>query len=111
MVSGTGMFEVRGPSGGDAGADFDLLHAFLDDALQIDPEVLQFVRSPRAALEATAGTVAGLSGGTAFLIPGLSAHGVEVRAFDRGEVMAQKSTMFLPKVAEGVLLAPAGRDG
>jgi len=111
MVSHRRLFEVRGPPSTDAGADFDLLHGFLDDTLQIDPEVLQFVRSPRAALELADRADPAFPGGTAFLLPGLSARGVEERAFDRGEVMAQKSTMFLPKVAEGMLFAPANGVG
>lgn len=104
LASALGTYEVRGAPSSDGGADFDQLHAFLDDTLGIDPESLTFVRSPRAALEA----VAPPGGGTAFLLPALSARAVEARAFDRGEVMAQKSTMFLPKVAEGMLFAPAG---
>jgi uncharacterized protein (DUF1015 family) len=108
MTSGRSLFEVRGPPSKDAGADFDLLHAFLDDTLQIDPEALQFVRSPRLALESVGHPEAGASFGTAFLLPGLDSRAVEERAFDRGEVMAQKSTMFLPKVTEGMLFAPAG---
>jgi hypothetical protein len=107
MASPRGVFEAHGPPSEDAGADFDLLHGFLDETLQIDPEALQFVRSPRLALEQAMGPSGERGGGTAFLLPGLSARGVEERAFDRGEVMAQKSTMFLPKVAEGLLFAPA----
>ena len=110
MVSHGRLFEVQGSPSDDAGWDFDLLHEFLDDALGIDPEVLQFVRSPRAALEVAGGRAGESAGGTAFLLPGLSARGVEERAFERGEVMAQKSTMFLPKVAEGMIFAPADPD-
>ena len=98
--------EVRLPDSTDAGADFDGLHAFLEESLSIDPESLSFVRSPRLAWEAIDPVAGAASGGTAFLVPGLSARGVEARAFDRGEVMAQKTTMFLPKVAEGLLFAP-----
>jgi hypothetical protein len=101
MVSGRRFFEVRGPPSGDVGADFDLLHRFLDDTLEIDPENLEFLRSPELAM-----TRAGESG-TAFLLPGMTTRGIEERAFVRGEVMAQKSTMFLPKVAEGMIFAPA----
>jgi len=107
VASRAGVLEVRGPPNDDAGADFDLLHRFLDETLRIDPEVLQFVRSPRLALDSIAPSSAIAPGGTAFLLPGLDARGVERRAFERGEVMAQKSTMFLPKVAEGMLFAPA----
>ena len=103
LASELGIHEVRGTPSEDAGADFDQLHEFLDDTLGIDPRSLAFVRSPRAALDA----VASSDGGTAFLLPALSARGVEARAFERGEVMAQKSTMFLPKVAEGMLFARA----
>jgi len=107
MAGNHRLVEVRGPASDDAGGDFDLLHSFLDDALQIDPEVLRFVRSPRHALDRAEHGDSDSARGTAFLLPGLSARGVEQRAFDRGEVMAQKSTMFLPKVVEGMLFAPA----
>jgi len=107
LASREGLLEVHGPSSDDAGADFDLLHGFLDDTLDIDPELLSFVRSPRGALAAVAAETGPSAGGTAILLPGLSSRGVEARAFERGEVMAQKSTMFLPKVAEGMLFAPA----
>jgi hypothetical protein len=107
MVAEGKALEVHGPRSDDAGADFDLLHAVLDERLEIDPESLEFVRSPRRAIDATR---AGPDRpATAFLLPGLSARGIESRAFERGEVMAHKSTMFLPKVAEGVLFAPADR--
>lgn len=107
LVGGNEAYEVRGPRSDDAGADFDLLHGFLDDHLEIDPEALQFVRSPRAALEAARAASAPSGPATSFLLPGLSLRAVEQRAFDRGEVMVQKSTMFLPKVAEGMLFARA----
>jgi uncharacterized protein (DUF1015 family) len=106
MASADRFFEVRGPPSDDVGADFDLLHGFLDDTLEIDPEALEFHRSPRRALE----RVRAAGAGTALLLPGLTTRGIEDRAFGRGEVMAQKSTMFLPKVAEGMLFAPAGGD-
>ncbi len=107
LASRAGLFEVRGLPSTDAGADFDLLHGFLDDTLHLDPEALAFLRSPRAALDAVVPASPIAPGGTAVLLPGLSARGVEARAFERGEVMAQKSTMFLPKVAEGMIFAPA----
>jgi uncharacterized protein (DUF1015 family) len=109
LVTSDQAAEFDGPTSDDAGADFDLLHGFLNEALEIDGDRLQYVRSPRAALEgANATGVPG--GGTALLLPGLSSRGVEVRAFGRAEVMAEKSTMFLPKVAEGMVFAPAGRE-
>jgi uncharacterized protein (DUF1015 family) len=111
MASGESLLEIRGPPSDDAGADFDMLHGFLDDTLQIDPEVLEFVRSPRLALERANLFDRASPNGTAFLLPGLNTRGVEDRAFDRGEVMAQKSTMFLPKVAEGMLFAAADGAG
>lgn len=107
MASTEGFVEVRGPRSDDAGVDFDLLHTFLDEGMQIDPQVLEFVRSPRQALDRAYRSDGSFPGGTAFLLPALSARGVEERAFDRGAVMAQKSTMFLPKVAEGMLFARA----
>jgi hypothetical protein len=98
-------FEVSGPAENDAGADFDLLHRFLEEDLHLDPHDLEYVRSPRVALERAA-AVPGSTGGTAFLLPGLTEEGVEERAFEKGRLMAHKSTMFLPKVAEGVIFAP-----
>jgi uncharacterized protein (DUF1015 family) len=105
IVGRNRMLEVREPSRDDVGADFDRLHEFLEGTVQIDPESMEFVRSPRRALEAI--TASESSRGTAFLLPGMTEEGIERRAFDRGSVMAQKSTMFLPKVAEGMLFAPA----
>ncbi|MGP8076059.1 MAG: DUF1015 family protein [Thermoplasmata archaeon] len=103
-------FEVPGPASDDVGADFDLLHAFLEDQLGLDPHELEFVRSPRQALErAAAGPDA--PAGTAFLIPGITERGIEQRAFGTGRLMAHKSTMFLPKVAEGLLFAPVDGVG
>jgi hypothetical protein len=106
IVSGGRAVEVGGPPSDDAGADFDLLHSFLNESLEIDGERLLYVRSPRGAIEGATESDH-MRAGSAVLMPGLSAHGVEVRAFERAEVMAEKSTMFLPKVAEGMLFAPA----
>jgi hypothetical protein len=100
-------YEIPGPSSTDVGADFDLLHAFLEKQLHLDPHRMEFVRSPRHALEGAAGSCE-TPAGTAFLLPGLTEKGVEERAFGMGQLMAHKSTMFLPKVAEGVIFAPAG---
>ena len=104
-----GAFEVPGPSSGDVGADFDHLHSFLEGRLGLDPHRLEFVRSPRHALEGASATPG--QAGTAFLLPGLTEKGVEERAFVQGRLMAHKSTMFLPKVAEGVIFAPASGAG
>ncbi|MFZ0699785.1 MAG: DUF1015 family protein [Thermoplasmata archaeon] len=103
-----GALEVNGEPSTDAGADFDLLHAFLEDRLGIDAHDLEFVRSPRWAIE----QIRKESPGTALLLPALSESGIEDRAFQRGNVMAHKSTMFLPKVVEGLIFASAapGRD-
>jgi len=109
LVTSEGANEFDGPASDDAGADFDVLHEFLNEVLEIDGERVLYVRSPRAALEGV--SARGPDGSrSAILLPGLSARGVEARAFDRAQVMAEKSTMFLPKVAEGMLFAPAGRD-
>jgi uncharacterized protein (DUF1015 family) len=99
------LLEVKEPASDDVGADFDRLHEFLEEDLAIDPASLEFVRSPRLALESISASSA--SRGTAFLLPGMTEEGIEHRAFDQGSVMAPKSTMFLPKVAEGMLFAPA----
>ncbi len=101
-VSGEATITVRGPPSAHEGADYELLHRFLEGDLGLDPRSFHFLRSPRGALEK-----AREEGGTAFLIPGLSVEGVERTVFGEGTLMAQKSTMFLPKVAEGVVFAPA----
>jgi uncharacterized protein DUF1015 len=106
LATRNATFEVNGPSGDDVGSDFDLLHSFLEKDLGVDPHALEFVRSPRQALELAAGDVS-TPAGTALLLPGITEKGVEERAFGRGQLMAHKSTMFLPKVAEGVIFAPA----
>jgi hypothetical protein len=110
LVDGRTLYEVDGPPSDDVGADFDLLHDLLERRLGIDPHAVRFVRSPRRALEDAAGGT-DPNGGTAFLLPALTELGIEKRAFERGEVMAHKSTMFLPKVAEGVIFAPADGRG
>jgi hypothetical protein len=110
VLGGDQLLEVHGPASDDVGADFDVLHSFLEDRLSIDPESLEFVRSPRHAFERLADPNSFSHRGTAFLLPGLTEKGIEERAFGRGRVMAHKSTMFQPKVAEGMLFAPAGGD-
>lgn len=109
-VHGAQAYEVNGPSGGDdVGTDFDLLHRLLDERLGVDPHELQFVRSPRAALDQVAPRGGPGEAGTALLLPPLSERGIEERTFGSGRVMAHKSTMFLPKVAEGLIFAPSSR--
>ena len=104
------LFEVRGPDGGDVGTDFDLLHAFLEERLKIDPHELLFRRSPRVVLEEIAKKDAPAGDGIGLLLPALSEPGIEARAFGGGAVMAHKSTMFLPKVAEGMIFGPADAE-
>ena len=111
LVSGGTVVEVTGPPSNDVGADFDLLHSFLEDQVGLDPHEFEFVRSPRHALEESGGLSTGGSSGTACLLPGITERGVEDRAFGRGLLMAHKSTMFLPKVAEGVMFAPVDGIG
>ena len=101
------LFEIRGPAGGDVGTDFDLLHSFLEERLRVDPHELLFRRSPRVVLEEIEKADAPGGGGIGLLLPALSDPGIEARAFGHGAVMAHKSTMFLPKVAEGMIFAPA----
>jgi len=102
--------EVPGTSSPDVGADFDLLHSFVEEQLAVDPHELHFVRSPRRAMDEAIGLSEGIPG-TAFLLPGITEHGIEERAFGSGTLMAHKSTMFLPKVAEGVVFAPVDGVG
>lgn len=105
-VHGDDLFEIRGPEGGDVGTDFDLLHTFLEERLGVDPHELLFRRSPRVVLEEIA-THGRSAGGIGLLLPALSEPGIENRAFGSRTMMAHKSTMFLPKVVEGMLFAPA----
>ncbi len=101
------LYEVGGVPSSDVGADFDLLHGFLEDRLGIDPHELEFVRSPRAAWERSDDAGEPGRNGTALLLPPLTETGIEERAFGTGAVMAHKSTMFLPKVVEGMIFALA----
>lgn len=110
LLAPDAAFEVPGPADGDVGSDFDLLHSFLEEQLGVDPHELEFIRSPRQAFERAAAT-SNVSAGTVFLLPGLTEKGIEERAFGRGLLMAHKSTMFLPKVAEGVIFAPVDGVG
>jgi len=108
LMVGEGAFhEIHGESSNDVGADFDQLHGFLEDRLGIDPHALEFFRSPRHAIERIRAGDADPGRSTALLLPGLTEKGIEERAFGRAVVMAHKSAMFLPKVAEGVIFAPA----
>jgi hypothetical protein len=109
-VEGTTAVRFRGPESTDGGFDFDLLHAYLGETFRRDPHDFGVFRSPRWALEAVRDAAGPWSGGVAFLLPRLREEAVEERAFATGRVMAHKSTMFLPKVAEGVLFAPATRS-
>ncbi len=81
------------------GEDFQLLHRFLEGELRLEAGKFSFVRSPGEALEE-----ARESDGTAFLLPPIAIEGVEREAFAH-RFMAQKSTMFLPKVAEGLIFS------
>ncbi len=107
VVDGPNAARFTGPSTDDGGADFDLLHGYLSSAFGIDPHRFVPFRSPRRTLAAVRERGGPLSGGTAYLLPRLHLEAVEERAFSTGRVMAHKSTMFLPKVAEGVLFATA----
>ena len=111
LSDGQTWSEVRGPASDDVGADFDLLHEFLEGRQGIDPHEMVFVRSPRLALESVRSEGGKAPAGTALLLPPLTEKGIEERAFGRGTVMAHKSTMFLPKVAEGMIFAPADGRG
>ncbi len=105
-VSTGGCARFRGPSSADGGVDFDLLHAYLSEEFHREHHDFGICRSPRKAVEATQTPGSPWYGGVAFLLPPLDEEAIEERIFATGRVMAQKSTMFLPKVAEGVLFAP-----
>jgi Protein of unknown function (DUF1015) len=108
-VQGHRVVRFRGPDGGDGGTDFDLLHGYLQEEFHRDPHDFGVFRSPRMAIESIRAASSPWSGGVAFLVPGIQEEAIEERAFTTGKMMAHKSTMFLPKVAEGVLFAPAQR--
>ncbi|MGA8710698.1 MAG: DUF1015 family protein [Thermoplasmata archaeon] len=110
LIAPGAALEIPGPASEDVGADFDTLHGFLEEQLGLDPHELEFVRSPRQALE-RAGATRAAPAGTAFLLPGITEKGIEERAFGTGRLMAHKSTMFLPKVAEGLIFAPVDGVG
>jgi hypothetical protein len=109
-VEGSHAWRFRGPPSSAGGADFELLHAYLADEFGREPGNFGVFRSPRRALEAvgTAGSI--WSGGVAFLLPHLDMNAIETQAFEGRGVMARKSTMFLPKVAEGVIFSSAGKS-
>lgn len=103
------LYEFPAAPGGDVGTDFDRLHELLEVELRIDPHDLLFRRSPRAVLEEIAGEEGPGGGGTGLFLPPIHEPGIEARSFGGGPMMAHKSTMFLPKVAEGLIFAPADR--
>ncbi|HLY77518.1 MAG TPA: DUF1015 family protein [Thermoplasmata archaeon] len=105
-VNTAGGARFRGSPSADGGVDFDLLHTYLAEEFHRDPHDFEIFRSPRKAVEATQTPGSPWYGGVAFLLPPLDEEAIEERIFATGRVMAQKSTMFLPKVAEGVLFAP-----
>lgn len=106
-VDRVGAWRFRGGDETDGGYDFDLLHGYLGEEFHFDPHDFGVFRSPRLAVEAVREARSPWTGGVAFLLPRLREEAIEHRAFSTGRVMAHKSTMFLPKVAEGVLFAPA----
>jgi hypothetical protein len=108
-VGPSGVWRFIGPPSSDGGYDFDLLHDFLEQEFHRDPHDFGVFRSPRQALEAIQSSNSPWFGGVAFLLPPIREEAIEERAFTTGRPMAHKSTMFLPKVAEGVLFAPAHR--
>jgi uncharacterized protein (DUF1015 family) len=109
-VGPTRAWKFVGPPSSDGGYDFDLLHSFLEEEFRRDPREFGIFRSPRQAVEAIRTEGSRWAGGVALLLPGLHLEAIEERAFTTGRPMAHKSTMFLPKVAEGVLFAAARGD-
>jgi len=109
-VGPSGTWRFRGSDTSDGGYDFDLLHGYLGEEFHCDPHDFGVFRSPRLAVEAVRERGTPWSDGIAFLVPRLREEAIEERAFATGRVMAHKSTMFLPKVAEGVLFASVHRS-
>ncbi len=105
-IQGPEVWRFRGPDSPDGGYDFDLLHGFLAERFGISPQEFVPFRSVRQAVEAVQTGGHPCFGGITFLMPALDEEAIEARAFGSGRVMAHKSTMFLPKVAEGMLFAP-----
>jgi uncharacterized protein (DUF1015 family) len=104
-VEGSRAWRFTGPDSLDGGFDYDLLHGYLEEVFHRDPHDFGVFRSPRLTLDAVRNPGSIWSGGVAFLLPGLHQEAIEERAFQTGQMMARKSTMFLPKVAEGVVFA------
>jgi Protein of unknown function (DUF1015) len=104
-IGDSGAWKFQGPPSSDGGLDFDLLHNYLAEEFHRDPRDFGVFRSPRQALEALQNSGSVWYGGTAFLLPSLHLEAIESLAFEKGRVMAHKSTMFLPKVAEGVIFS------
>jgi uncharacterized protein (DUF1015 family) len=99
-------WRFNGPQGSDGGADFDMLHTYLTEEFRRDPHDFGVFRSPRSAIEAIRDSGSHWFGGVAFLLPRLREEAIQEQAFTTGLVMVHKSTMFFPKVAEGVIFAP-----
>lgn len=92
---------VRGPPREGPGSDFEVLHTFLAQNASLQGEPIEFVATPRQTAELTRA-----HGGLAFLLPTTTVEAIEDLAFSRRTLMAEKSTMFLPKVVDGLLFAP-----
>ncbi len=105
-LQGSEAWRFRGRDSTDGGYDFDLLHGYLSQHFGTDPHAFVPFRSPRQAIEGIGAPGGPCAGGVAFFLPALHEEAIEERAFELGHVMAHKSTMFLPKVAEGVIFAP-----
>jgi len=93
--------ELSKKRGETVGLDLIVLHEWLIDQLIEDPvEDVFFNASPSEA-------IARVNRGefnVAFLLNPISIQDVEKKAFEEGKNFPQKSTLFLPKVAEGIVM-------
>ncbi len=93
---------VSAPRHGGPRDDYEILHGWLAQSWRLAPIKAEPVRSPREAFERVAHEQ-----GTAFLLPPTTVEAIERLAFDERGTMAEKSTLFWPKVVDGLLFAPA----
>ena len=92
---------LTGKRGERVGLDVIILHEWLIAPTLIgNPEDVVFTSSPREAIE----KVNKEAYSVAFFLKRLQIADVEYKAHEEQKVFPQKSTLFLPKVAEGIVM-------
>ncbi|MCX9083478.1 MAG: DUF1015 domain-containing protein [Candidatus Methanoperedens sp.] len=96
------VLEISGIKGEIVGLDLIILHDFLiDPSIRGKPEEdVSFNASPKEAIE----KVESKEYKAAFILHPFSIKDVENKAFEEHKNFPQKSTLFLPKVAEGIVM-------